>query len=1342
MTGQTTGSGEQQSESTPAEAPAAEAPAESPEEAPALEAPADAPAAEAPAAPEQQSAPAATPPAAQKTAKAPVALAAAFTPGTVDNGNGTSTYTHFDGETVTYPNAAVPGEPLVLSATGWLTKQGHQGTGDYAIVEGDEGSITGIKFFGPAGAVIRDPKPTNPWNGDTDYASPDVWEIVQAAGTGDWWGGAQPGSWTVEIPWPSTENGAVTPPSLQAGDAFYLQLLSGTLYGNTVGNESVRPDVSRTIRLDIDVVDEIAQPDPEAPSFASQPADVTVAEGQDANFSVVVKGHPAPEIAWERYDAEAGRWVAVPGAAGASLTLPAVALERSGERVRAVAENSVDRAVSAEAVLTVEPAAVAVAPSVTTQPQSATGVEGGAVVFEAAATGTPEPSVQWESSGDGEHWAPVAGATGVSLTLHGLTLDQSGTRFRAVFENTAGTVATEAAVLTVAAAQAAPVQITRSPASQTVEAGEPATFTAAATGVPAPVAQWQRSTDGGTTWTDLRGATASSYTVDSASAALDGARYRAVFTNASSPQGVSTAAATLTVTPRQNVREHCGTSYGPGSVNSGIPFCFRGPEKVVYGQPVVIEGVGGYFATDGSTGSVVNFFLDAEYSGDPNTVYSKKLFTNPSNGQTITDRRTHAIVQAKPDGSWRVEIPWPTVATVSPTSDGTGSYTARELADKFAPGTTHSFRMLTGSLLNTPPDRQRGGSLYFTVVESLEDEVGVTEPLYEHQTFESEVEGDSAKAWVQQQVNSGQSIALTGTGWLTKDRKWGSTVAVRLQDETGAYYQRSGAAGDEHADPSDPTVWQIMQASETGDIDAALRLPAEAKGAGFVAVELRTSDDGTALGDTARHWVSEPVVIDNSPFIPELGGDATCTAAPGAASYELAPGMKVPAANIGGTIRLTGENWCNLVGGGSLIAIKIDDGAYSRLASETAPMFDANLGEETGECVAGICGSNKTIWYTIEADEYGSFDVEIPVPGRKNSSPAFEEGAYTLRIMTRTLSADPYYQGKRPDPSRTMKSPEFTVVAEGLPLDNVKPGRPKAAPNPLHATNDLTEAARGGVKVQQEASRWLVTIPGAEQGDWVYANVFDGLSPRSPWGGRWFEVNAKLQISLPLAGVTLPAGRNKLSIQDRSGEPLGWAFVSVTAPKAKAPAVVQRPSMSGATMTAGLGQPKPDGVPAKPVAAYKDLTQKNVGGATGVLKKGKLTVTLPSVEGGDWVHLFLYTEKGKIVPVDWVQVGSEHTLTVDVSKLAAGAHKLAFVGSDGELVGWVAIGKSASADGDESTGSLPVEVNGQAVQSAGFLPLGAGADPTATMLMLGLSILVMAGAAASVIMLRRRGAGA
>ena len=876
--------------------------------------------------------------------------------------------------------------------------------------------------------------------------------------------------------------------------------------------------------------------------------------------------------------------------------------------------------------------------------------------------------------------------------------------------------------------------VVEQPQSQLVEAGEPAAFTASATGDPEPQVHWQRSTDAGATWQDLRGATGASYAIEKARTAQNGWLYRAVFSNSAAPDGVASDPATLSVTPRGNVRSTCGASYGPGTAHTGVEFCFRGPEKVVAGQPIVLEGVSGYLATDGQTGSVINFFLDAEFSGDPNTVYSKQLFTNPATGATISDRRTNAIVQADAAGAWRVEIPWPTVDTVSPTSNGQGSYTPDELAAKFAPGTTHSVRMLTGSLLNNPADRQRGASVYFTVVGSLDDEVGVTEPLYEHQTFESETAGDQAVAWVQQQVGSGQSIALTGAGWLAKDRQWGSTVVVRLQDETGAYYQPSDA------DPADPTVWQVIQVPESGELDAELALPSGAKGGDYVAVELTTSDDETPLGDVARHWVSEPVTIDNLAYVPDLGEDATCTAAPGAASYELAPGMKTPAANVGGTIRLVGKDWCNLVGGGSLIAIKIDDGAYSRLAGQTAPLYDANLGAETGECPAGICVSNKTIWYVIEADEQGSFDVNIPLPTRTNSAPGFGEGAYTLRIMTRTLSADPYYQGQRPDPSRTMKSPGFTVVAEGESLDDVKPGRPSAAPDPLHAADDLTDVARGTVTVDQQAKRWLVTVPAAAHGDWVYVNLYDGASPRFPWASQWFEVDANHKVSLPVTGMTLPSGTNKVSVQDRDGGLLGWTTVTVAAASSTRPKLLVTPVSFNAT----VGKPKPEEAPAQPVAGYADLTEANAGKATATASDGKLTVTVPGVAGGEWVYLTLYTETGRVAGVDWVQVGSDHTFTVAVGKLPNGSHKLALQGSDGKLLGWVPadgpgplpVSEPGAVPGTQQPSSQPDEPAGSpagAPQQA-ETPVAAG-DGNLTLILVGLAFLVLAGSAAGVIAL-------
>jgi hypothetical protein len=106
--------------------------------------------------------------------------------------------------------------------------------------------------------------------------------------------------------------------------------------------------------------------------------------------------------------------------------------------------------------------------------------------------------------------------------------------------------ATAAATVTQNPNPTAPI-IATNPVSQTVTAGQTATFTASANGTPTPTVQWQVSTDGGQTFSDISGATANTLTLSNVTASMNGAEYQAVFTN---NQGtVTTGPVTLTVTP-------------------------------------------------------------------------------------------------------------------------------------------------------------------------------------------------------------------------------------------------------------------------------------------------------------------------------------------------------------------------------------------------------------------------------------------------------------------------------------------------------------------------------------------------------------------------------------------------------------------------------------------------------------------------------------------------------------------------------------------------------------------------------------------------------------------------
>jgi Immunoglobulin I-set domain len=58
------------------------------------------------------------------------------------------------------------------------------------------------------------------------------------------------------------------------------------------------------------------------------------------------------------------------------------------------------------------------------------------------------------------------------------------------------------------------VKITSQPVAQEVTEGETATFTAAASGIPTPTVQWQVSTNGGGSWSNIPGATSDTLNVE------------------------------------------------------------------------------------------------------------------------------------------------------------------------------------------------------------------------------------------------------------------------------------------------------------------------------------------------------------------------------------------------------------------------------------------------------------------------------------------------------------------------------------------------------------------------------------------------------------------------------------------------------------------------------------------------------------------------------------------------------------------------------------------------------------------------------------------------------------
>jgi alpha-tubulin suppressor-like RCC1 family protein len=183
-----------------------------------------------------------------------------------------------------------------------------------------------------------------------------------------------------------------------------------------------------------------------APAVTKQPASTTVAEGNNATFEAEASGFPAPTVQWEVSTDGGGTWTPIPGATANPLLLEAVSHEQDGNEYRAVFTNAAGTATSSAAKLT-----VLSPPKITLEPQSTIVVVGENATFESAATGFPEPTVQWEvSTNGGATFAAIEAATTDTFTVSNAQAAQNGNEYRAMFTNGGGKTPSNAAILTVA----------------------------------------------------------------------------------------------------------------------------------------------------------------------------------------------------------------------------------------------------------------------------------------------------------------------------------------------------------------------------------------------------------------------------------------------------------------------------------------------------------------------------------------------------------------------------------------------------------------------------------------------------------------------------------------------------------------------------------------------------------------------------------------------------------------------------------------------------------------------------------------------------------------------------
>ena len=256
------------------------------------------------------------------------------------------------------------------------------------------------------------------------------------------------------------------------------------------------------------------------PAISSQPASASITLGNPASFSVTATGTAPLVFQWLK------NGTPISGANASVLSFAAVTTNDAASYSVTIT-NIVGGLVSSSATLT-----VLVPPTIVTPPTSATVVAGSNTTFTVVAAGSGTLTYQWLKNG-----TTIPGATSATLTLNNVS-SADAANYSVTVANANASITSSAATLTVLVAPA----ITAQPASVSVVQGNPATFTAAASGTAPLVFQWLKN------GTPIFGANSNILSL-AAVTTNDAANYSVTVTNTVGNTASSSATLTVLVPP-------------------------------------------------------------------------------------------------------------------------------------------------------------------------------------------------------------------------------------------------------------------------------------------------------------------------------------------------------------------------------------------------------------------------------------------------------------------------------------------------------------------------------------------------------------------------------------------------------------------------------------------------------------------------------------------------------------------------------------------------------------------------------------------------------------------------
>ncbi len=346
-----------------------------------------------------------------------------------------------------------------------------------------------------------------------------------------------------------------------------------------------------------------------APVISAQPADLPLCIGQAGSFSVTASG----TYQWQVSTDGGTTWSNIATATNSTLSVTGAA-NLNNNRYRCIVTGQCGSTTSNAAALTVIPTT-----AVTTQPVSLALCSGSAASFTIAAAGAGL-GYQWQLSTDGgTTWTNIPSANTSTYNIAAVTQGQNNNQFRCQVTGTCGNTTSNAATLTVSST----ITISAQPNSQTVCEATNISFTSGAAGSGLAY-QWQISTDGGTTWTNLTntgvysGATSTILNITGVLPTQNGSRFRMIASNTSCTPGISNVAI-LTVNTFPNITTQPLSSTVCEGANTGFSVAATtGVGTLTYQWQFSTNGIT-YTNIPGATGST--YSINGAVVGQNNYVF-------------------------------------------------------------------------------------------------------------------------------------------------------------------------------------------------------------------------------------------------------------------------------------------------------------------------------------------------------------------------------------------------------------------------------------------------------------------------------------------------------------------------------------------------------------------------------------------------------------------------------------------------------------------------------------------------------------------------------------------------